>query len=87
MKKKCRASDEKPNKANYSKSGRYRLIKLLDVVGKGLERVVVGRLQRCVQKGAGGEQFGARKNRRSIEGVLQSTPRRVIVAAGDDSAC
>ena len=36
----------KPNKPDYSKPNSYRVINLLDVIGKGLERVVVGRMER-----------------------------------------
>ena len=59
----------KPNKPDYSKPNSYRIINLLDVVGKGLERIVVGRLEKWVQKGTGDEQFGARKGRSSMEAV------------------
>ena len=59
----------KPNKPDYSKPNSYRIINLLDVVGKGLERIVVGRLEKWVQKGTGDEQFGARRGRSSREAV------------------
>ena len=59
----------KPNKPDYSLPSSYRVINLLDVVGKGLERVVVGRLEKWIQKGTGDEQFGARKGRSSMEAV------------------
>ena len=58
-----------PNKPDYSKPNSYRIINLLDVVGKGMERIVVGRLEKWVQKGMGDEQFGARKGRSSMEAV------------------
>jgi len=41
----------KPNKPDYSLPSSYRVINLLDVIGKGLERVVVGRMERWVQRG------------------------------------
>ena len=59
----------KPNKPDYSLPSSYRVINLLDVVGKGLERIVVGRLEKWVQRGTGDEQFGARKGRSSMEAV------------------
>ena len=36
----------KPNKLDYSKPNSYRIINLLDVVEKGLERIVVGRWEK-----------------------------------------
>ena len=35
----------KPNKADYGLPGSYRIINLLDVLGKGLERIVCERLE------------------------------------------
>jgi len=60
---------KKPKKQDYSLPSSYRVINLLDVLGKGLERVVNGRLERGKQVGMGDEQFEARKGRRGMEVV------------------
>jgi len=59
----------KPKKPDYSLPGSYRVINLLDVVGKGLERVVVKLLGKWGQEGMGDEQWGAREGRSSMEAV------------------
>ena len=59
----------KPNKPDYSKLNSYRVINLLDVIGKGLERLVVMRMERWVQRGTRDSQFGARRYRSSMEAV------------------
>ena len=59
----------KPKKPDYSLPNSYRIINLLDCLGKGLERVVCGRLRRWGQVGMGDEQMGARKERSSMEAV------------------
>ena len=59
----------KPNKPDYSLPSSYRVINLLDVLGKGLERVVCGRLGEWCQLGMGDEQYGARSERSSLEAV------------------
>ena len=59
----------KPNKEDYSLASSYRVINLLDVWGKCLERVVVGRLEEWEKEGLGEEQWGGRKNRSSMEAV------------------
>ncbi|KAG0131858.1 hypothetical protein HOY82DRAFT_484514, partial [Tuber indicum] len=40
----------KPRKEDYGLPGSYRVINLLDVLGKGLERVVCGRLEKWGQE-------------------------------------
>ncbi|KAG0128118.1 hypothetical protein HOY82DRAFT_489704, partial [Tuber indicum] len=40
----------KPRKEDYGLPGSYRVINLLDVLGKGLERLVYGRLERWGQE-------------------------------------
>ena len=60
---------KKPNKPDYFKLNSYRVISLLDVVGKDLERIVVGTLEKWIQKGTGDEQFGTRKGRSSMVAV------------------
>jgi len=59
----------KPKKPDYSLPGSYRVINLLDVVGKGLERVVVKLLGRWGGEGMGEEQWGVREGRSSMEAV------------------
>ena len=59
----------KPNKEDYSLPSSYRVINLLDVWGKCLERVVVGRLGEWGKVGLGKEQWGGRKGRSSLEAV------------------
>ena len=59
----------KPNKEDYSLASSYRVINLLDVWGKCLERVVVGRLEEWEKEGLGEEQWGGRRNRSSMEAV------------------
>ena len=59
----------KPNKEDYSLPSSYRVINLLDVWGKAVERVVVDRLREWEGKGLGDEQWGGRKNRSSLEAV------------------
>ena len=59
----------KPNKEYYSLPSSYRVINLLDVWGKCLERVVVERLGNWEKEGLGEEQWGGRKGRSSLEAV------------------
>jgi len=59
----------KPKKPDYSLPGSYRVINLLDVIGKGLERVVVKLLGKWGNEGMGEEQWGAREGRSSMEAV------------------
>ena len=59
----------KPKKPDYSLPGSYRVINLLDVVGKGLERVVVKLLGKWGKEGMGDEQWGVREGRSSMEAV------------------
>ena len=59
----------KPNKGDYSLPSSYRVINLLDVWGKCLERVVVGRLSEWEREGLGEEQWGGRKGRSSLEAI------------------
>ena len=59
----------KPNKEDYSLPSSYRVINLLDVWGKCLERVVVGRLGEWEKEGLGDEQWGGRRGRSSLEAV------------------
>ena len=59
----------KPNKEDYSLPSSYRVINLLDVWGKCLERVVVGRLNEWEKEGLGEEQWGGRKGRSSLEAI------------------
>ena len=57
----------KPKKPDYSLPRGYRIINLLDVVGKGLERVVVKLLGEWGNEGMGEEQWGARERGSSME--------------------
>ena len=59
----------KPNKDDYSLPSSYRVINLLDVWGKAVERVVVKRLGKWERGGLGEEQWGGRKGRSSLEAV------------------
>ena len=59
----------KPNKEDYSLPSSYRVINLLDVWGKCVERVVVGRLRVWEREGLREEQWGGRKYRSSLEAV------------------
>jgi len=59
----------KPKKEDYSLPSSYRVINLLDVWGKCLERMVVGRLSAWEKEGMGDEQWGGRKGRSSLEAV------------------
>ena len=59
----------KLNKPDYSQPSTYRVINLLDVIGNGLERIVVGRLEKWIQEGTRGKPFGARRYRSSMEAV------------------
>lgn len=59
----------KPNKEDYSLPSSYRVINLLDVWGKCVERVVVGRLREWEKEGLKEGQWGGRKNRSSLEAV------------------
>jgi len=59
----------KPKKQDYGEASSYRVINLLDVVGKCLERIMVGRMERWGQEGMGDEQFGGRVGRGSLDGV------------------
>ncbi|KAG0131192.1 hypothetical protein HOY82DRAFT_463769, partial [Tuber indicum] len=56
-------------KPDYSLLSSYRVINLLDVVGKGLERVVVKLLGKWERVGMGDELWGARGGRSSLEAV------------------
>ena len=59
----------KPKKEDYSLPSSYRVINLLDVWGKCLERVVVRRLGEWEREGLGDEQWGGRRGRSSLEAV------------------
>ena len=61
----------KPNKLDYSLPNSYRIItsNLLDVIGKGLERIVVERLEKWIQRGVRDSEFGARRYRSSMDVV------------------
>jgi len=59
----------KPNKQDYRLPSSYRIINLLDVVGKVVERLVARRLERWGQEGMGDEQYGGRVGRSSLDGV------------------
>jgi len=59
----------KPNKPDYGLLSSYRVINLLDVMGKLLERLVARRLERWGQEGMGDEQYGGRLGRSSLDGV------------------
>ena len=59
----------KPKKEDYSLPSSYRVINLLDVWGKCLERVVVRRLGEWEKVGLGDEQWGGRKGRSSLEAI------------------
>ena len=59
----------KPNKGDYRLASSYRVINMLDVWGKWLERVVVGRLGEWEKEGLGEKQWEGRRNRSSMEGV------------------
>jgi len=61
----------KPNKEDYSLPSNYRVINLLDVWGKSLERMVVERLNVWGKEGIGDEQWGGRKGRSSLEAVAE----------------
>ncbi|PWW79144.1 hypothetical protein C7212DRAFT_303922, partial [Tuber magnatum] len=53
----------KLRKEDYGKPESYRVINLLDVWGKVLERIVGSRLEKWGKRGMGEEQFGARRGR------------------------
>ncbi|PWW79689.1 hypothetical protein C7212DRAFT_311085, partial [Tuber magnatum] len=53
----------KPRKEDYGKLKSYRVINLLDVWGKVLERKVSRRLKKWGKRGMREEQFGARRGR------------------------
>ncbi|KAG0632726.1 hypothetical protein HOY80DRAFT_1006578 [Tuber brumale] len=59
----------KPHKLDYGLPSSYRVINLLDIWGKGLERLVYKRLEKWGEKGMGNEQFGEGKGRSSMEAV------------------
>lgn len=59
----------KPKKEDYSLPSSYRVINLLDVWSKLLERVVVERLGVWEVRGLGEEQWGGRRERSSLEAV------------------
>jgi len=59
----------KPNKPDYGLPSSYRIINLLDVVGKVVERLVARRLEKWGQVGMGDEQYGGRMGRSSLDGV------------------
>jgi len=59
----------KPKKPDYSLPSSYRVINLLDVLGKLVERLVARRLERWGQEGMGDEQYGGRFGRSSLDGV------------------
>ena len=59
----------KPNKPDYGLPSSYRVINLLDVLGKLVERLVERRLERGGQEGMGDEQYGGRIRRSSLDGV------------------
>ncbi|PWW77595.1 hypothetical protein C7212DRAFT_314736, partial [Tuber magnatum] len=53
----------KPRKEDYGKPESCRVINLLDVWGKVLERIVGKRLKKWGKRGMGEEQFGVRRGR------------------------
>ena len=59
----------KPNKLDYGSPNSYRIINLLDVLGKVVERILARRLERWGQEGMGDEQFGGRVGRSCMDGV------------------
>jgi len=59
----------KPKKPDYGLPSSYRVINLLDVLGKLVERIVARRLERWGQEGMGDEQYGGRLMRSSLDGV------------------
>jgi len=59
----------KPNKRDYGLPSSYRVINLLDVLGKVVERMVARRLEKWGQEGMGDEQYGGRVGRSSLDGV------------------
>ena len=59
----------KPKKQDYGEASSDRVSNLLDVVGKCLERIMVGRMERWGQEGRGDEQFGGRVGRGSLDVV------------------
>jgi len=59
----------KPNKPDYGLPSSYRVINLLDVLGKAVERMVARRLEKWGQEGMGDEQYGGRVGRSSLDGV------------------
>ena len=60
---------EELKQEDYSLPSSYRVINLLDVWGKCLERVVVRRLGEREKEGLGDEQSGGRRRRSSWEAV------------------
>lgn len=68
----------KPNKDDYSLPSSYRVINLLDVWGKEVERVVVNKLGQWEKEGLGEEEWGGRKYRSSlkvVEGLMMDWER------------
>jgi len=59
----------KPNKLDYGSLNSYRIINLLEVLGKVVERVVARRLEGWGQDGMGDEQYGGRRGRSCMDGV------------------
>ena len=59
----------KPNKLDYGNLSSYRIINLLEVMGKVVERVVSRRLEKWGQRGMGDEQYGGRRGRSCMDGV------------------
>jgi len=59
----------KPNKLDYGSPNSYRIINLLDVLGKVVERILARRLEKWGQVGMGDEQFGGRVGRSCMDGV------------------
>jgi len=59
----------KSKKPDYGLPSSYRVINLLDILGKLLERLVARRLERWSQEGMGDEQNGGRVGRSSLDGV------------------
>jgi len=59
----------KPNKEDYRNPNSYRIINLLQVLGKVVERIVARRLEKWGPEGMGDEQYGGRGGRSCMDGV------------------
>jgi len=80
----------KPGKSDYSKVRAYRVISLLDVISKLLERtaahLITDHLERRKERGLHEGQFGCRKRRSCIDAVAILMNRTQRASGGEEGA-